>query len=100
MGDRVGVTVRTTRKRVQTAARHLLGPGHRIAKAEAITLRVLRGARRDPPPTTIRQPPHQLGAALGRLLERLAGRTSAQPCQRFTPELVVRASSQIGGASI
>ncbi|MBV9324463.1 MAG: LacI family DNA-binding transcriptional regulator [Chloroflexi bacterium] len=47
----------------------------------------------EPPLTTIRQHPHAVGMALGRLvLDQLAGHPIVQPYRRLEPELVVRAS--------
>jgi LacI family transcriptional regulator len=47
----------------------------------------------DPPLTTIRQHPHEVGVVLGQmLLDQLAARAIAQPYRLLAPHLVVRAS--------
>lgn len=47
----------------------------------------------DPPLTTIRQHPHEVGMVLGRmLLDQLAGRVIQHPYRLLAPHLVVRAS--------
>jgi LacI family transcriptional regulator, galactose operon repressor len=47
----------------------------------------------DPPLTTIRQHPHEVGVALGQLLlDQLGGRAIQQPYRLLAPHLVVRAS--------
>lgn len=53
----------------------------------------------DPPLTTIRQHPHEVGVLLGQLLlDQLAGRAISEPYRRLEPDLVVRASC--GGARV
>jgi LacI family transcriptional regulator, galactose operon repressor len=51
----------------------------------------------DPPLTTIRQHPHEVGVVLGQmLLDQLAGRVIQEPYRLLTPQLVVRASCGSG----
>jgi DNA-binding LacI/PurR family transcriptional regulator len=76
---------------LRAARQHGLTPGTDLALVGFDN--VPSAAFADPPLTTIRQHPHAVGVALGRLLlDQLAARPIAQPYQRLEPELVVRAS--------